>query len=334
VELGKRQALQRLFEHGGDINSAAAAFPEAPTPWIDLSTGINPVAYSLPVLPPEAWTRLPSPADLASLEAAAAARYGAAPEAVAAAPGTQALIQALPRLFPAARVAILGPTYGGHETAWRAAGAEVVAVRDARDLEGASHIVVVSPNNPDGRWLSLDTLHGLAARAAARRGLLVVDAAFADFEPESAAAGPATVVLRSFGKAYGLAGLRLGFALAPAEMAARLREALGPWPVSGASIAIGRQALRDPAWLAETRTRLEQDARWLDATLARAGFDILGGTALFRLGQRDDAAEAFARLAGAGVLTRPFRSAPSWLRFGLPAPAHRERVEAALRTCR
>ena len=330
--ISRAQALQRLFEHGGDINSAAVAFPEAPSPWIDLSTGINPVPYPLPALPPEVWTRLPSLTELASLSAAASGRYGVAPERIVAAPGTQALIQALPRLFPARRAAILGPTYGGHATAWRAAGAEVVEARRVEALQGASHIVVVSPNNPDGRRFPRDTLRGLADQAAALGGLLVVDEAFADFEPESFAAdqAPATVVLRSFGKTYGLAGLRLGFALAAPEIAERLRESLGAWAVSGAAIATGRQALADEDWLARAAARLAQDGRWLDERLAAAGFEILGGTALFRLAARADASRAFAALAGAGVLTRPFRAASSWLRFGLPAPEHRPRVEAAL----
>jgi cobalamin biosynthetic protein CobC len=321
--------LQRLFEHGGDINSAAAAFPEAPAPWIDLSTGINPIAYPLPELPPEVWTRLPSPADLTSLLRAAAARYGVAPECVAAAPGAQALIQMLPRLFPAKRVAIAGPTYAGHATAWRAAGAEIV-----NDLEGASHIVVVNPNNPDGRRLGRDALRRLADQAASGRGLLIVDEAFSDFEPASFAEenAPATVVLRSFGKAYGLAGLRLGFALARPEIAEALREALGSWPVSGPAIAIGRKALADTVWLEGAAARLGEDARGLDARLMQAGFAVLGGTPLFRLARRPDASQAFARLARAGVLTRPFRDAPNWLRFGIPAPEQRARVAAALQT--
>ena len=322
------EAFERLFLHGGDINSALAAFPDAPGPWIDLSTGVNPVPYPLPAFSPQDWTRLPSPADVAALQEVAAARFGAAPDEIVVAPGTQALIQWLPRLFPARRVAIPGPTYSGHESAWRAAGAEVLA-----DVEAAAHRVVVNPNNPDGRRWPLASLRTLAGQAERGGGLLVVDEAFADFDEETLARGvpPATVVLRSFGKTYGLAGLRLGFAIAQAPLADRLRGALGAWAVSGPALTLGRRALADAAWLAQTRARLTEDVAWLDARLGEAGFGNVGGTLLFRLVRRADARDAFARLAAQGVLTRPFSAAPTQLRFGLPAPDDRARVGAALR---
>jgi cobalamin biosynthetic protein CobC len=208
------EAFQRLFQHGGDINSAAAAFPAAPAPWIDLSTGINAVPYPVPPIAPQRWTRLPSPAEVAALQAVAAARYGAKPEEVVVAPGTQAIIQMLPRLFPAERVAVLSPTYGGHETAWSVAGAEVRRAENLAELAGASHRVVVNPNNPDGRRFPVARLRELGRTCQ----LLVVDEAFADFEAETLCLDPPpnAIVLRSFGKTYGLAGLRLGFAVAPA----------------------------------------------------------------------------------------------------------------------
>jgi cobalamin biosynthesis protein CobC len=316
-------AWERLFQHGGDINSARLAFPNAPEPWLDLSTGINPVPYPVAALDPALWTRLPAPAEVAALERAAAARYGAPAEHVVAAPGAQALIQWLPRLFPAATVAIPGPTYGGHATAWRAAGAKILD-----RAEPGAPVVVVNPNNPDGRRLSPAELRLLAAQAS----LLVVDEAFADFDDETLSPDPPprTVVLRSFGKAYGLAGVRLGFAIARPEIVATIRAALGAWPVSGPAMEIGRRALADGAWITGARARLEADAAWLDARLRQAGFEIVGGTLLFRLARRADAARAFAALAARGVLTRPFTQHPDWLRFGLPRPEDRARLAAAL----
>lgn len=323
------EAAQRLFQHGGDINSAAAAFPDAPTPWVDLSTGINAVPYPALGIEPQRWTRLPSPAEIEALQTVAAARYGARPDEIVVAPGTQAIIQLLPRLFAAKRVGILGPvTYSGHETAWSAAGAAVRIAPDLAELAGVSHRVVVNPNNPDGRRLPVETLRSLARDCE----LLVVDEAFADFEAESLCdvLPPNAVVLRSFGKTYGLAGVRLGFAIAPAPVARSLRAALGAWAASGPALEIGGRALADSAWLAATRERLEADTRWLDGLLLRAGFEIVGGTRLFRLAARAGAGAAFAALGRQGVLTRPFRARPDWLRFGLPAPQDRARVEAAL----
>ncbi len=328
----RRAAIERLFEHGGDINSAIAAFPDAPRPWIDLSTGLNPVAYPAPELPPEVWTRLPTPAALEDLQAVAARAYGAAPEHVAAAAGTQAILQILPRIFPARRVSILGPTYDEHARTWKDGGAEVEIVGDL-EAATAEQVVIANPNNPDGRIFSRTQMSAYARRLAEQGRRLIVDEAFMDFEPHSVAgeALPATIVLRSFGKAYGLAGLRLGFAVAPPPLAAQLRAALGPWPVSGPAIAIGREALADADWLAAARRRLDSDAAWLDDALSRAGFEIVGRTRLFRLVRRPDAAERFAGLCSHGILTRPFRRDSALLRFAIPTEEQRARIADALR---
>ena len=110
------------------------------------------------------------------------------------------------------------------------------------------------------------------------------------------------VVLRSFGKFFGLAGLQLGFALASPAVAARLRAALGPWAVSGPALAVGAKALADTAWIERTRRRLARAARRLDAVLERAGLEIIGGTSLFRLVQTPAADALFHHLGRAGIL--------------------------------
>jgi cobalamin biosynthetic protein CobC len=297
--------------HGGDLGSVRRRFPGAPLPWIDLSTGINPVPYPVPPLPPESWTRLPSHEDLWALIEAAAKRYGVDdPETIVAAPGTQALIQLLPRLVPPSRVAIVGPTYEEHEVSWRRQGHEVTVVD--RLPASADVTVLVNPNNPTGRLAPVSDLHAVT-------GLLIVDEAFIDFHPRAASlAGGKTIVLRSFGKTYGLAGLRLGFAITERAFASRLREELGPWAVPGAAIEIGRQALADDAWLAQTTGRLTADSKRLDNLLTRAGFTILGGTLLFRLGRHPDAPKIVDALGRSGIHVRSFAREPSWVRFGLP----------------
>lgn len=326
-----------LRYHGGNINAARRLFPEAPVPWIDLSTGINPVPYPVGALAPTAWTRLPEPAALDALEAAARIAYGAGPSAgIVAAPGVQALIQWLPRIFAGRRVGVLGFTYQEHETSWRAAGAEVVTVTSLSDLAAFDVGLVVNPNNPDGRTCAPDDLAEIAGTLARRGGRLIIDEAFMDLLgrqnsliPRLPAVG--AVVLRSFGKAYGLAGLRLGFAVASLEDCAPLRAGLGPWPVSGPAIEIGRRALADEAWLTQAAGRLREAAGRLDKLLQSAGFELIGGTPLFRLAQREGAAALFRRLCRAGILTRPFGARSDWLRFGIPhAPAEWARLEAAL----
>ena len=321
----------RFTYHGGDLGAARAAFPDAPAPWIDLSTGINPRPYPLPAIASTAWTALPDAGATRALEAVAAQAYGARPAAVVAAPGTEALIQWLPRLFPARRVGVFGVTYGDHARAWAAAGAAVETAETIDALAGFDVAVVVNPNNPDGRLVAPADLAALAERV----GLLVVDEAFADVVPPAWSLAPDpppnAVVLRSFGKCYGLAGLRLGFAVTVPERAAALRAALGPWAVSGPAVAVGCAALADDAWAEAARARLVHDAARLDGLLSARGAAILGGTALFRLVAVDDSADWFERLARAGILTRPFADHPTWLRFGLPgSEAAWRRLEQAL----
>jgi cobalamin biosynthesis protein CobC len=325
------------MKHGGDLAEARARYGGEPEDWLDLSTGINPHPYPLPALDPQAWTRLPSRADAQLLEDAASAAYGV-PSGLrlVPAPGTQALIQWLPRLAPPGAAAILGPTYSEHAAAWRAAGRTVHAVRDADALPaGARHVVVVNPNNPDGRVLGRATLRGLADVCAAREGWLVVDESFADLDPALSIVPDAperpVVVLRSFGKFYGLAGVRLGFAVARPDIAEAIAAALGPWAVSGPALGVGRRALADAAWAAAMRARLAQEARALDAVLACGGLAVVGGTALYRLARRPDAVRLQDRLARSRIWVRRFDWADDLLRFGLPgSSANLDRLAAAL----
>ncbi len=304
------------MEHGGRLAAARARFPGAPEPWIDLSTGINPVPYTIPPLPAEPLTRLPEPEHEAALRDAAARAYGVPDSAmVVAAPGTQILIGLLPHLLPMPRAGIVSPSYGEHAPSWRAAGAAVSLLDEPEAVPGGA-LVVVNPNNPDGRRWAPDAL--LRQDCA----LLVVDEAFADLDATPSLAplleARPVVVLRSFGKTYGLAGLRLGFALAPVPIATRLRSALGPWAVSGTALAIGTQALADAAWRARTAERCAREAQKLDSLLQGAGFQVVGGTRLFRLAEHAGAAGRALRLARAGILVRDFADHLTWLRFGLP----------------
>jgi len=307
-----------LLGHGGRLGAARTAWPNAPTPWLDLSTGINPHPYPVPVLASEAWSRLPDPESLRALERVAARAFGVAdPARVVAAAGSEALIRLLPRLLTAARVAISARTYGGHADAWKVAGAEVVDARNSTaDLR-----VLVNPDNPSGQALPPNQVLALTDRP------LVIDEAFVEVDPALSVAPLAgapgrerLVVLRSLGKFHGLAGARLGFLVAEPALAARARRAQGDWPVSGPAIAAGLAAYADTAWAAKTRLRLAQDAARLDTLLRQAGFEIVGGTTLFRLVRAADAPRRFEALARAGILTRPFPWDETLIRFGLPGP--------------
>jgi cobalamin biosynthetic protein CobC len=310
--------------HGGNISTARILFPGAPEPFLDLSTGINPFAYPLPPLDPRIFARLPEPDAVAQLQEAAARCYGAPSSAhVVAAPGTQSLLLPVMNLVRPGRAVILGPTYNEHARVAAAAGHQVVEVTDAGATGDASVVVVVNPNNPDGRLLGKDAMLGLAERVRRTSGLLVVDEAFVDALGEehslaSEVIRDGIVVLRSFGKFFGLAGLRLGFALSSPDIAGRLRAALGPWAVAGPAIAIGAVALADRAWMQQTRERLGAAAARLDALLTEAGLILGGGTPLFRLIRTARAPQLFYRLGVCGILVRHFPDQPGLLRFGLP----------------
>lgn len=312
--------------HGGDLGVLRQRFPQAPEPWIDLSTGINPVPYPVVDLAAETWSRLPTRQQEQALLEAAAVRYGVRdPATIVAAPGTQALIQLLPRLVAKSRVAVLGPTYEEHARCWTRHGHDVAIVPD---FERADVTIVVNPNNPTGKLLAPGMLRQ-------DRGLLIVDEAFVDFlAPSASLAGnlPAnTIVLRSFGKVYGLAGVRLGFAIAEKPIADRIRDEFGPWAVSGPALEIGRRALGDSAWLQTAAARLATDRQKLDTLLISAGCEILGGTPLFCLVRHPDASGLIEKLGRHGIHVRQFTRNPQWLRFGLPAnDSEFSRVAAAL----
>lgn len=319
--------------HGGNLAQAVRRFGGDVGDWLDLSTGISPLAYPLPEIPARFWRALPEKGDLERLLDAARAAYEVhEANAVVAAPGTQALIQLLPRLATAGPVRVVGPTYNEHRGSFLDQGfADVAEVEDVTALDGAAAAVVVNPNNPDGRRWPPETLATLARRV----GLMVVDEAFVDVEPALSLCprvlGPQTVVLRSFGKFYGLAGLRLGFAIAAPETAARLQRLLGPWAVAGPALHVGQAALADRAWQAAMRTRLAALMRELRAIAEAAGLGIVGGTDLFLTVQCEDAARLHAYLARSRIWVRAYAERPRQLRFGLPSgEAGLRRLEAAL----
>jgi cobalamin biosynthesis protein CobC len=330
-------AGEETLPHGGDLSVARRLFPGAPEPFIDLSTGINPWAYPLASFSPQGFTRLPQQEAVTGLAAAAAKAYGApSSKHVVVAPGSQILLPLVASLLPAARVIVAEPTYAELARAAALAGHEVKTAETIERCGDAKLVMVANPNNPDGRCFARTRLVRLAQDLRGRGGLLVVDEAFMDVGPLDASlasdlARGNIVVLRSFGKFFGLPGLRLGFALTAPPLARRLSAALGPWPVSGPALAIGAKALADAAWIARTRERLAKAAASLDAMLGKAGFDVIGGTDLFRLVQSEAASALFQHLGRAGIYARTFPEHRNWLRFGLPANARtRERLSKAL----
>ncbi|WP_267434574.1 aminotransferase class I/II-fold pyridoxal phosphate-dependent enzyme [Sphingomonas sp. GM_Shp_1] len=318
-----------LTHHGGRIDAAKALFPNAPVPWLDLSTGINPVPWT----PPEGLkvdaAPLPDRSALARLEALAAAHFGVAPERVAAVPGSEMALRLLPLMGVGQPVVAVQPSYGTHG-AVASARVDHAALKDWAGRAGS--LLLANPNNPDGVHRSTRELARLADAQMRAGGWLIVDEAFADAMPEAGCGGgERVVVLRSFGKFFGLAGLRLGFVIAPPDMVQRLRDLLGDWPVSAHAIAWGSAAYADGNWIAATRIALVERAAALDKALARHGLEAKGDCPLFRMVETPRAAALFLLLAAAGILIRPFADAPERLRFGVPVASDLARLEEALR---
>lgn len=316
-----------MRDHGGNIDAAIKRFGGAG--WIDLSTGINRVPYPVPEIALSDWTMLPTHSAKAALLDAARAAYATQAPMLATA-GAQAAIQMIPRLQAPARARVLGPTYNEHAAALRSEGWQVTQVATLEELAGADLAVVVNPNNPDGqRFAPADLL------ALAQSTKLVVDESFADPLPELSLADKAgeagLLVLRSFGKFYGLAGVRLGFVLGSESDIERLTAMSGPWPVNGAALKIATQALADAGWAQATTKRLRAEAEQADRLAQAAGWSLVGGTELFRLYDTPDAAAAQERLARHQIWSRIFPYSDRWIRLGLPGGAQEwARLEQAL----
>ncbi len=311
-----------MLEHGGNLRAAAQQFGRPLDDWVDLSAGLNPRWYPAPPVDGHAWHRLP---ETDPLLLAAARRYYGAPHVLAVA-GTQAAIQALPALRAPSRVVVAAPSYAEHAHHWARHGHNMREVPYAAlDPDGCDVMVVCNPNNPTGERVPAERLLAWAAELESRSGWLVVDEAFADTSPEFSVAAhsgrPGLIVLRSVGKFFGLAGVRVGFAAAHPQLLALLADALGPWTVSGPAQQVCRAALLDQAWQDTTRVRLIADGARLHALLARHGIEA-HGCPLFRWWP-EARPEAFRQhMAERGIWVRLFGQAARGIRLGLPPDEH------------
>ncbi|MFT7370463.1 MAG: cobalamin biosynthetic protein CobC [Octadecabacter sp.] len=308
--------MNKTRDHGGGLDAAILTFGGTRSDWLDLSTGINPVAYPIGEISTDAWTALPDYTAMEKLLTAARHFWNVPDGAeIVAAGGVSALIAAMPIVFAGARVTIPTPTYNEHAAAFIAHDWKVQQV-------GPSDVhVLVHPNNPDGKiWQAKDV-----------RGPAIIDESFCDVMPKESLIAKADltncIVLKSFGKFWGLAGVRLGFAICSPALAQRLRDYLGPWAVSGPALEVGAQALTDMVWANATRKRLAADVAQLDKVV---GLPVVGGTDLFRLYEVANAAAAQEYLASGHVWSRIFPYSTTWLRLGLPHPDRWDQLDLSI----
>ncbi len=322
--------------HGGALDLMRRRFPDAKGPWLDLSTGVSPFAYPDVAVSDAALRNLPTRAMMHDCRSAMAAAIGAPDESLLLAPGSELLIRLLPDMITPRSVAILSPSYGDHARVWRAAGADVIETPSPLEhAENVDAIVLCNPNNPDGSVFARRDLESVRAQMAARGGWLIVDEAYADLNPVVSLAPlggeNGLIVFRSFGKFYGLAGVRLGALIAPGPIRNLMTDRLGVWPVSGAALEIGARVYADKKWAEDTRVRLAAARARVDRILAKGGVNICGGTDLFRFVEAQDAYALWERLARSGVYVRRFDWSPRHLRIGLPPDGQaEERLRKAL----
>ncbi|WP_417668907.1 threonine-phosphate decarboxylase CobD [Roseibium sp.] len=313
------------MHHGGDLTDAMIRFGGTKADWLDVSTGINPHPYPFAsTFSPSAWCDLPGKAALEKLLAAARTAYKCpANLQMLAAPGTQILISQLPYLLPEGPVAICGPTYTSHGEAFVRAGRAIEEVTSPYALPDRAKIaVIVNPNNPDGRLVDVQSLLSIAQTLRERGGILVLDEAFADVAPGASVlphlSADNVVVLRSFGKFFGLAGLRLGFMAASAELVPRMATRLDSWAVSGPALELGTAALADLDWQVAMQRQLADEITDLTLCLGNNGLTVFGGTPLYALAAHPNAVALHEALARQKIWTRVFDYAPTWIRIGLP----------------
>ncbi|MEM1110495.1 MAG: threonine-phosphate decarboxylase [Pseudomonadota bacterium] len=286
--------------HGGDLVSASDRYGIPIEDWTDLSTGINPVPYPVGPIPPSVMTQLPY--QRREFEGAVCSYYGR--HNWLAVSGSQAAIQALPSWLPELPALVPDVGYQEHAYQWLNAGlhierypamaghaAALTALDKAINARSACHLVLIQPNNPSGLLLSIDHVLDCASRLT-DGGCVVADEAFIDTSPGQSllrAGGDHwphnLIVLRSFGKFFGLAGLRLGFIFAAPERLAAIRRLQGPWAVNGPAQWVAQQALKDVAWQTQARLGLEQNSammqRQLEPLFVRLGATLVARTSFF-----------------------------------------------------
>lgn len=304
-------------DHGGNLEWAVRHYGGDVDQWIDLSTGINRQPYKILSLSAQAWTDLPTVRATKRLIEVAKTAYSTK-AAILPLAGAQAAIQLVPLLSPPGKACIMSPTYNEHAGALRAVGWEVAEASRLEDLKGADLAIVVNPNNPDGKYYATSDLLSLLPVV----GRLIVDESFVDPYPAFSVAPHAgekgLVVLRSFGKFYGLAGIRLGFALGCEADISRMSELAGPWPVCGPALEIGASALADKSWAQDSTARLLSEINRMDEPATKAGWQVVGGTCLFRLYQTANAKESQDKLAQQHIWSRIFPYSDTWIRLGMP----------------
>lgn len=329
------------MEHGGQLNKVANRFNIPIQQWLDLSTGIAPFAYPVPAIPLTYWQQLPQPCPALGQAAVNYYTKDLTPKNITmicdenflATHGSQEVIQHLPTLWrqhnPSSQcVFVPASGYTEHKKSWSKAGFNIThytQLPNPSNLPINSVVVLINPNNPTGQLTPLDNIQALLTALEEKQGLLVVDEAFMDTVQPSQSAlvlinSRAVVVLKSMGKFFGLAGMRLGFIAAHHYWIDPLNSILGPWSVNGPAQYVGLSALKDQHWQEQQYQKLHQQAARLEQLLNRyftEPHNTITGTLLFKSVSTPYATHIFEQLCQQGIYVRLLDD-KNGLRFGLP----------------
>lgn len=349
-----------MLNHGGQLEKVKARYPDVTDPWLDLSTGIAPWSWPVPVVPDHVWQRLPESS--AALCAAAAAFYGCDAKAMLAVAGSQVAIELVPECLLSMRaaaetapatVAIPRWGYGEHGRCWERAGFQLVHYDCASDVDAllvaarVQHVVVINPNNPSTQITPLAQLQRWQQQLRHSGGYLIVDEAFADTGDNCNSALTLgrcdnLVVLRSLGKFFGMAGLRLGFVVSGEALQHCLQQRLILWGVSHPAQWLGEHMLRDTDWHLHQRQRIRDAGQRLSA-LVRAtlstepALELRDGPLFVSIfGRGRDGCDLLSRLfdflAGKGILVRVYapQDGVQCVRIGLADDVGLARLGGAL----
>lgn len=328
--------------HGGALYRASKEFAIAPEHWIDLSTGISPEAWPVPAPPMEAWRSLPDTED--GLIAGAADYYGCRVSEILPTSGSQFAIEQIPQLVDIGAVAVPVWGYAEHSYRWQLAGHQLYWYSSYQELahlvetKTVANALVINPNNPSTELFTLAELQHLMAVLAVNNGKLVVDEAFMDSCEEHSLCTiladrpcpPELIILRSVGKFFGLAGIRLGFVIASDVFIQRLEPQLSPWAVNHIARWVGQQALADRDWQRRQRQRLVQhSAVWqTQLKILFPAFDWQRSDCFVTaFADRQSCEKLYQKLGESALLVRLLCSAREGLQGGSESESHSVKVD-------
>ena len=313
----------KKIKHSGNLREASKEYQIPLDNWIDLSTGINPRAWEIPeLIPSTVWQRLPELDD--DLLPSAKKYYGCSDILPLA--GSQVAIQSLPYCRRSSRVAIVSPCYAEYPFWWQQAGHTVYRVAKGEIdaiLSLVDVLILINPNNPDANQYTGEQLQNYHQQLSQRGGWLIVDEAFIDTTPEESLLKKypdempeGLIVLRSFGKFFGLAGIRLGFIAAHQPLLAQIAQQQGSWGVSHPARWLGALALADDVWHQDTIHFLQRQSGALFEVMSKK-LKQVKKSHYFCYCEHPKAKKITETLAKQGIWIRYFEK-PAAIRLGLP----------------